>query len=508
MRPVRLVNSSYSKQTVTWVRESSKPFAMLLEAPIVSPDWVIEKCIWTKNDEVIDGNCPLLCFEVADVTPHGIYKCYWGTSVHPQAVLKLHIESPIDRFVSVFSERYKSCVAADVDAWPQVSQTTYINLAVVKTQAEQYLNTFTSETIRGDADDIHGVKGETSYEDAIEGIKHGEVMIVEGRPGSGKTTLVHKISQDWIRIILHKDIGEKYWKWSHIKALFLVHLRGLLGNPHIKLVDLIKPFFGNKQSLKIICDYITLKDGAGICFILDGLDEYQPNNRDNFIFKLMNKKILPKSIVIVASRPAAVAEYRLAKKHIEVLGFFKEQISDYIDSYNFPDDPVNSRSSLKQYLKECPNVYHMCYLPIQLAMVCFLFNKMKGTLPNTETAIYVEFTKHTILRSFHRVKRHDKIIESIFSMSETENQLFLSICTIAFDKTLSSKQVLVQSEVDLLCKTLNTSFGLLTIDREATMSGFQSLYTFCHLTLQEFLAACHIFMAERQHQIRLVEICK
>ncbi len=112
VRPVRLVNSSYSKQTVTWVRESSKPFAMLLEAPIVSPDWVIEKCIWTKNDEVIDGNCPLLCFEVADVTPHGIYKCYWGNSVHPQAVLKLHIESPIDRFVSVLSERYKSCVAA------------------------------------------------------------------------------------------------------------------------------------------------------------------------------------------------------------------------------------------------------------------------------------------------------------------------------------------------------------------------------------------------------------
>ncbi len=115
-----------------------------------------------------------------------------------------------------------------------------------------------------------------------------------------------------------------------------------------------------------------LKQGAGICFILDGLDEYQPSNKENFIFKLINKKILDKCVVIVASQPAAVARYRSANRHIEVLGFFKKQISEYIDSYNFSADPAHSKSMLKHYLKERPNVYHMYYLP-QLAMVCFLF---------------------------------------------------------------------------------------------------------------------------------------
>ena len=408
----------------------------------------------------------------------------------------------MDSFREDLTKRYLEMVTnVDEDEWPKVKQSTYINLAVIKSDKSDNLSSYVCQTIRGDADDVHGEKGETNYKSAFENITHGETVIVQGRPGSGKTTLVHKISQDWA----HHSI-----EWRHIKALFLIHLRGFRSRPSIHLRDFLECYFTCEKTVKSIRDYITSKEGLGICFVLDGLDEYQPYDKVAFVFKLIEKKVLSKAIVIVASRPAAVAKYRSKGKNVEVLGFFKKQISDYIDSYEFRS--ASSSSMLKEYLTNRPNIHHMCYLPIQLAMICFLYDLFEeggDEFPDTETDVYEHFTRHMLLRSFYR-QVEEVYLESIFSLPEEEERLFRSICNLAFGKTLSSKQVLEQSEVDMFCKEMNTnsSLGLLTVDRKATKFGFQNMYTFCHLTFQEFLAACHVFLSSEVNQPALIEMCK
>ena len=165
--------------------------------------------------------------------------------------------------------------------------------------------------------------------------------------------------------------------------------------------------------MEAVCEYIEQHQGLGVCFILDGLDEYQPEVDEavpNFVFQLIRGDVLPRAVVIVASRPAAVAMFtKVARRHVEVLGFFKQQIEEYINSYEF-----NSHlklSTLKKYLVHHPNVHHMCYLPIQTAMICFLFDVCEDTLPNTETGIYTEFTKQTVLRALYRrqASRHKTV---------------------------------------------------------------------------------------------------
>ena len=43
-----------------------------------------------------------------------------------------------------------------------------------------------------------------------------------------------------------------------------------------------------------------------MCFILDGLDKYQPQNEHtSIISKLLDKTYLPQAMIIVSSRPAA-----------------------------------------------------------------------------------------------------------------------------------------------------------------------------------------------------------
>ena len=63
--------------------------------------------------------------------------------------------------------------------------------------------------------------------------------------------------------------------------------------------------------------------------------------------------------MVAVSHPAAVAEYRRrVSMRIEVCGFFKEQIADYIESYQFSSQ--SKCSDLTKYLEDHPNVHHMC----------------------------------------------------------------------------------------------------------------------------------------------------
>ncbi|NKC02322.1 MAG: NACHT domain-containing protein [Pseudomonadales bacterium] len=321
-------------------------------------------------------------------------------------------------------------------------------------------------------------------------MKPGHRILIAGHPGSGKSTLVNKIAKDWSKCDIH---------FQSVRLLFLVHLRSFQSNPDVQLKDVVSQYFKDELDLATICSYCVKSKGLGYCFILDGLDEYQPRRKDVFIYQLIKKQCLEKAIVLTASRPAAIAEYREADKQIEVLGFFNKQISEYINSYKF--STTDRCSSLKRYLDNHPNIHHMCYLPIQSAMICFLFD-VNENLPDTETQIYMEFAKHAILRSLYRYenKKHT-YLESVHSLTGDDRKVFLDICSIAFEKTHASVQILLQSDVDKFNKDIKIgdSLGLITIDT----IGYQSMYTFCHLTFQEFLAAYHIYCQndEVRHKI-------
>ena len=332
-------------------------------------------------------------------------------------------------------------------------------------------------------------KASIDYQDAFRNITYGDRVFVVGRPGSGKTTLVHRISQDWTKSSI----------LSKFKILFLIPLRGF-HNTNIKLSDLVKCYIENNQEVNLVCSYIKEQKGLGVCFILDGLDEYNFHDEEvpNFIFQLIRGSELPCATVIVASRPAAVSPFtKFAKRFVEVLGFFKEQIEEYIDSYQFELDCKPSK--LKNYLESHPNIRHMCYLPVQAAMVCLIFD-CEDDVPNTETGIYLQFTKLTVMRAIRK-----KNLESLNNLQEIPQKSFSELCRVAFEMTCSSKQVFSQSKAKGF--NIADSLGLVTVDRIMRSCGFEELYSFCHLTFQEFLSAYHISSLEVEEQLKIVKEC-
>ena len=399
---------------------------------------------------------------------------------------------------------YQSNIPQDV--WPPVRKVHYINLALIKKTRLDTGNEYERHTIRGSIDDIFQEKDEIKYNSVFEDVEDGARILFEGRPGCGKTTVMHKISQDWEK----REIFPS-------SLLFLVSLRRFSSKSNIELPDVIRCTTRefSQDDVTDLCKYIEQNSGKGFIFALDGLDEYRPDNKkDNLIFDLIGGNYLLNSVVIVASRPAASLKFRkFASKHIEVLGFLKPQIDEYIDSYY--EENAEQGLELKKYLEQHPNVFHMCYLPIHVVMVTFLFDKMGSNLPQTETEIYRSFTLHTLLRSLCKRKGSDELVvlRSFDDLEGDDAHIFELIKKLAFTATVKSKQVFLRSEKEInqiISSTQNSEandskLGILIVDRDYLLSGIDEIYTFLHLTYQEFLAACYVASINPSKQREIIE---
>ena len=220
--------------------------------------------------------------------------------------------------------------------WPPAVSKNFINLALVKPSD---VSPSTNYSMPGKPDKDLEKKEKIEYEQAFEVYTRSERMLVLVCPGSGKTTLAHKLVKDWAQGLVLKGA----------QLVYLISLRLLTSEHDSKLSSILNKFhYSEGNVLQQIIEEIY---GKGVCFILDGLDEYPPQSEENpLIYALLDKSYLPEAMVIVTSRPAAASAYLPNKssfKQIEVFGFSRTDIFEYVDSFPF-SDPSNSAEPSKK----------------------------------------------------------------------------------------------------------------------------------------------------------------
>ena len=381
------------------------------------------------------------------------------------------------------------------DAWPPLKIVKFIKLALVK-EDEQAFH-LGLQTVQKDIDAVYGQKSNASYERLFQNINNGTLVLFEGRPGSGKTTLMVRVSCDWGRGTFLKS-----------KLVLLVRLRHLSKTGDIYLHDLLRvacPAF-TPDDVQGLSSYIEGRLGEDVVFLLDGFDEYASGARDeNYISRLILKMVYSRSIIVLSSRPAATQRFRQdATLWIEVVGFMKEQVVQYIKCY-FEQNKEKS-SFLIKHLEKHDNLMNLCYLPLHCAMLVFLYN-IDDALPETETDFYGDFTLSLLFRGIRKDKKIKPLhkLKSIDDLPGKKKEALNKIGKLAFEATVARRQVFEESEVDGICFNDSSdneeSLGLVVVDRYFVKTGFDETYTFLHLTLQEYLAALFLSRLSESEQI-------
>ena len=462
---------------------------------------------WRKNGQPLSENevysgthSAILFISCVGGQTKGQYECeVYSESylVKTSEKINLKVSCPeVQVYSKYFSSIYSTTREVPKDSWPPVTTEKFINLALIS--KHKHKNDDYVHAVLGDMDDIIEAKEKVAFEEVFGQYNSRALILVEGRPGSGKTTLMHKVTRDWA---LKRNILVN----AEIVVLVPIRLFGT-NNREISLSDIFKIYTENDCKRCRLLEVIEDNMGEGVCFIIDGLDEYEyHNNYDTVILKLISKRLLPLSMVIVASRPVGTASVRdeaPVTKRIEVLGFKNNQILEYVITYYKEDQ--NMASKLISYLKAHINVYRMCYLPVHAAMICFLYSKLGENIPQTETKIYESFTQFTLLRKINREDPQNQRINSLQCLTGEIKEYFSNICKLAFDMIMYSKQTILQSQTQFPLSTPGSdksSLGLVTIDSTAELFRIEDLYTFLHLTFQEYLAAIYLTELEDEKKV-------
>ena len=388
---------------------------------------------------------------------------------------------------------YKGMPEIPLNQWPPVTKALYINLALITTGDMRRDDLFSRGTVRGTADDILKQKAPIAYVDVFptEIGTERAVTLIEGRPGCGKTTLITKVSRDWAELKVLKNVS----------LFILVHLRRFMGKADLTVADMIGIYCKNNKVVQVLVETFERTGGEQVCFALDGLDEYSSQMEPGkLIHDMIHGYRLPNASILITSRPAGAHRLRRnVKQNIEIIGFMEDEIAEYITSY-YSNNPGKA-ASLIRFLRNHPNVSHMCYLPLQLAMVAFLYEQDED-LPDTETEMYNIFTLQTLHRALVKeVSSYDIELHEINDLSHEKKQIFNNICRLAFEATHRQKQVFTGREI-LKEKVLPVvpskddfdSLGFVTVDRQIAERALPTkTFSFLHLTLQEFLSASYLF---------------
>ena len=305
----------------------------------------------------------------------------------------------IDWYGSYLKKQYMEVIFTlqlSANKWLPSPTQKIFNLAIIKKEKIQrgrVNDEFIHKTIRGKVDDILLEKSPIELKDIFMNIEGERKMIlIDGAPGSGKSTLTVHICQQWGR-------GELF---NEFTIVILIQLRDPKVHSARSIADLLPT--NDRTMAEHAAREIIANEGSGVLWILDGFDELPEHiQRKSLISNLIKPKhqenALSKTAVIVTSRPISSADLcPIVSSRIEVLGFtVEEQRLFFTECLN---NDTKAVETLIERLSSNPAMEGSCYLPLNASIVAHLY-LANGSLPSTSYGIFSSFVQHFLSRYLH-----------------------------------------------------------------------------------------------------------
>ena len=323
-----------------------------------------------------------------------------------------------------------------------------------------------------------------------------QYLMVLGAPGSGKSTFLRKIGLDALR-------GKKQGYQHNCIPVFLELKRFTDRKIDVKQI-IIEEFKTCKfPKAEQIATKALVK--GKLLILLDGLDEVPTKNLDSVIDTIQDfVDIYDKNRFIISCRTAFYKSSFNRFTDVEMAGFNDEQIEQYINNwFNSEADrheqtAANCWSLLQQ--SEYEAAKELARTPLLLTFLCLVYDKSE-TFPNNRSVLYGKALR-ILLEEWAADKRirRDQIYQDLNTGLKEILLAKIAYQGFAQDKLFYDRQGLIEQIKDFLASNLNAPKDLdgkkvlnaIEVQQGILVQRAENIYSFSHLTLQEYLTAQYI----------------
>ncbi|KAK0139924.1 NLR family CARD domain-containing protein 3 [Merluccius polli] len=321
-------------------------------------------------------------------------------------------------------------------------------------------------------------------------------IMTTGVAGIGKTVLTHKFTLDWAEGKANQDI--------HFTFPFTFRELNLLKGKEFSLVGLLHHFFIETKEAGI-CRYARFQ----VVFILDGLDECRlpldfqnnqiwtdvtaPTSVDVLLTNLIRGDLLPSARIWITTRPAAANQIpaECVGMVTEVRGFTDLQKEEYFRK-RFREETLARK--IISHVKKSRSLHIMCHIPVfcwitATVMEDFFTTSQRGEeIPKTVTQMYIHFLRVQSIQGDR--KYHGR---------SGSKEIIVSLGKLAFNQLEKGNLIFYQAdlkECGIDVRAASVYSGVFTqIFKEECGLYQDKVFCFVHLSIQEFLAALHVFLS-------------
>uniref|UniRef100_A0A452IPA8 NACHT domain-containing protein n=1 Tax=Gopherus agassizii TaxID=38772 RepID=A0A452IPA8_9SAUR len=325
-------------------------------------------------------------------------------------------------------------------------------------------------------------------------------VVLLGAAGIGKTMTARKIMLDWAAGKLYQKKFD-YVFYINCRKINLVtaqqSMADLLLNNFPDGVRPTKEIFEKPEKLLFIIDgFDELNSVLSMEEVSLWSDPFEKKPVKTVLCSLLRKEVLQKSFLLITSRPTALEKLKQNLKfpcYAEIRGFSGDDRKEYFHKF-FGDEKKATQAF--NFVKENEMLFTMCFVPIVCWIICTV---MKQQMERKEDLAQTSKTTTSVYLLFLTSLLTDHFTDSVQQSKTT----LWKLCSLAADGILERKILFEEGDLkkhNLSLSTIHTLFLNKSIFQKDTEC--ESVYSFIHLSFQEFFAALFYVLEEDEKTMK------